>query len=742
VFRPDLQIHVPLMNPANIQTRTVDTLATATALNAAGLSTIRIKVDGSKTPKGKWGAYGPGIKDQHGKVITAACLPTSQELTSWFRSNQFAIGVAHGRVSGNSELLDFDKDAQTTFPAWIWLVEKLMPGLHAKLTIIGTPRSEHSRHVVYRCTAVIIPGNTKVAEQPAVDADGKPILDEHGKQKTECLIESRGEGGYAIVPGGPPQVHEEWKKSGRTYRHIGGPPLTELVDIIAEEREILWNAAHSLDRCAEPADSERKARAAHNGQLLPGDAYNQSPAAAQEVDDLLLRHGWTLTGQSGKAKLWRRPNKDKGHSATTGICTSKTGIPLFYNFSSNGYPFEAQKSYSPFAVFTFLEHGGDFRAGARALATKGYGSHRPVEQKSGPASGGPTDAPAAAAAHNPTKYQTGEVWLIPGPPHKTSARLTVPLTVEKAGVIIDTRRLCDANKPRKETARRILTHTPTTSEADIDLVLGRILAAAYAQANQPTPRPNDKTILDLCQERIPPLYELEYRTTRGAWSKTRNEEITRANFVEFFPAWFQDICATAADAPPLKGGSVDVVALQNRMRCCLRTTWDTIHETLAHDADHRFKNAVAQNWQKITTGFSTNEGGGEPVPHRASLAGLVRHLTGPRKHDGKRYAPKKGWIKPNPSFAAWYRVEDNGDIRLAMTAALAVSTGVPLPGTDSKDRNVFAVLADKYGIRDSDPQISSRLPKGGTRLVVLTKEFSDELLGIYEENWETETETR
>ena len=83
---------------------------------------------------------------------------------------------------------------------------------------------------------------------------------------------------------------------------------------------------------------------------------------------------------------WRRPGKEeRSWSATTGACTSKAGRSLFYVFSSNAAPFEADRGYSKFATCTFLNYGGDFSAAARALADQGYGEKRGRPSRNGTA---------------------------------------------------------------------------------------------------------------------------------------------------------------------------------------------------------------------------------------------------------------------------------------------------------------------------------------------------------------------
>ncbi|MBM3797954.1 MAG: hypothetical protein FJW31_28810, partial [Acidobacteria bacterium] len=97
----------------------------------------------------------------------------------------------------------------------------------------------------------------------------------------------------------------------------------------------------------------------------PGDDYD----ARGDFFELLRRHGWTSMGDAGKR--WTRPGKSYGVGATWDEVPGR-----FYVFSSNAAPLEIEKTYKPWHVYAFLEHGGDFRAAGRALAAQGYGEQR------------------------------------------------------------------------------------------------------------------------------------------------------------------------------------------------------------------------------------------------------------------------------------------------------------------------------------------------------------------------------
>jgi len=96
------------------------------------------------------------------------------------------------------------------------------------------------------------------------------------------------------------------------------------------------------------------------------------------VRKILQKHGWKHAGQRGdNDEKWQRPGTNNGHSAYLHITP-----PVFYPFSTNSHPFESENPYNYFAVYTILEHGGDFSAAARELTRLGYGdafTTEPVE---------------------------------------------------------------------------------------------------------------------------------------------------------------------------------------------------------------------------------------------------------------------------------------------------------------------------------------------------------------------------
>jgi hypothetical protein len=328
------------------------TLQTALGYLQSGLSVIPIRRDGSKAPTEKWKPY-----EQR--------RATEAEARYWWGgSAPPGIANVYGAVSGNAELLDFDLEAETIYPAWCRLVETECPGLPARLCEIGTPDAGY--HLVYRCPTAVIPGNDKLAGDPSKQP---PPGSSH---KEYVMIETRGEGGYALAPGSPACCHE----TGRLYVHQGGPPLTALSVVTAAEREVMIRCARSFDR--EPVEEPAPFAGTGGGESLrPGDDYCARGPGWKEI---LEPHGWRLVRQAEGKDYWRRPGKDgHGWSATTGLKSKGNGWELLCVFSSNAAPFNGPcggkpcSTYTKFGAYAFLNHGGNFGKAARALAAGGYG---------------------------------------------------------------------------------------------------------------------------------------------------------------------------------------------------------------------------------------------------------------------------------------------------------------------------------------------------------------------------------
>lgn len=329
----------------------------ALRLVRSGLSVLPIRADGTKRP---WVEAMPN----HEWGYLQERLPTETEVQRWWGNGApKGIALIAGAVSGNAELIDFD-DTELVGP-WIACVKDAAPDLIDRLVVVRTPRPGFA--VWYRCEGAI-PGNQKLAMGLREEID--PGTGEIAT-KRKALIETRGEGGYALIPPSPPECHPKHSEYLLRKGDLAALPL-----IRADEREILIEAARALTEIVEPERAPRSAPKSGEAEGdRPGDQYNQRGDFA----GVLEQHGWRRVYQRGDGSYWRRPGKDRGWSASLGVVA-----PGVLNvFSTNADPLE-NRAYDLFGAYCHLAHHGDFTAATKALREQGYGALRAPRPRSGP----------------------------------------------------------------------------------------------------------------------------------------------------------------------------------------------------------------------------------------------------------------------------------------------------------------------------------------------------------------------
>jgi len=284
-------------------------------------------------------------------------LPTASEIDAWFSNGHNALCVLAGTVSGQVELIDFDNGGEL-FQRWCEKVRAAAPGLLERLVLSKT--QSDGRHAAYRHEASGC-GNLKLAQRRC--DDGKIVT----------LIETRGEGGLFLCA----------PTDG--YELIQGD-LADLPILTEIERDILLRAAWELTEYLPPVvDGPSNNPAVGQRSVLsvgqcgslpdnadrPGDDFN----CRGDVRGVLEQHGWVRT-RGGENEYWRRPGKETGTSATL-------KDRVFYVFSSNATPFEPNRGYSPFAVYSLLACGGDFEQAARSLRELGFGGDSLADSAAG-----------------------------------------------------------------------------------------------------------------------------------------------------------------------------------------------------------------------------------------------------------------------------------------------------------------------------------------------------------------------
>lgn len=291
---------------------------------SSGLSVIPITMP-SKRPTKPWKEYQEKIIDKN---------ELKNDLVNLNGSG--GVAIVCGAVSGNLEVMDFDNKfdlAKKTFNEFYKIdeVKKIIDSY--SLPIEKTFSKGY--HLFYRCSK--IERNLKLAQITK-------------NNKTETIIETRGEGGYIIVDPTP------------EYQILKGQ-IHNIPVISEEDRKTLINYARGF--------GEHKL--SHNWKEIKSKNKSQSYEIPSEtIKNLLTESGWTYAGSNGINDHYRRPGKKFGNSADY-------DGSVFYVYSSNCPPFENEKGYNNFQVFTLLKHQGDPRSAESDLLDQGIISEKDIE---------------------------------------------------------------------------------------------------------------------------------------------------------------------------------------------------------------------------------------------------------------------------------------------------------------------------------------------------------------------------
>lgn len=274
-------------------------------------------------------------------------LPTVKDIESQFASDRAkGLAVICGKVSGNLEVIDVDTKYDTTgelFNQLMLIITDI--GIVGKLLVVETKSGGY--HLYYKCKE--IKGNQKLAQRPATAEEIK----NNPNEKVLVLIETRGEGGYVVAP----------PTDG--YKKISGDAINEITPL---EREALLEVCRSFNQYI---IEQPKPHSVRNDSfaLTPWEDYNR-----RGVEDMIKRleyAGWTIVKQTSQKLIFKRPGNTE--SKTSGDYSYEHNLFTVFTTSSI---FEPLKGYRPAAVYTMLEHNGDFKAAAKKLSELGYGEKK------------------------------------------------------------------------------------------------------------------------------------------------------------------------------------------------------------------------------------------------------------------------------------------------------------------------------------------------------------------------------
>jgi hypothetical protein len=243
-----------------------------------------------------------------------------------------------GKISGNLTILDFDEPG--FYERW-----KAEVGESAQILPTQQTGSGYGYQVAFRSNLPV--RNDKLAFVPADNAEGRITA-----------IETRGEGGYAVVPPSYcPEATKRGKKHHQPYKVIQGD-FAKIPTLSDEQAQFLLNAAKSLDEMpfskkqmqSAPLPPNRNGNGADSGVI---GAFNER----FEVSAILERNRYEKRGTRFLAP-----------DSTTGL----PGVHIFdggrcYSHHAND-PLNDGHSHDAFDVFRLLEHGGDGKAAVKAVA--------------------------------------------------------------------------------------------------------------------------------------------------------------------------------------------------------------------------------------------------------------------------------------------------------------------------------------------------------------------------------------
>lgn len=307
---------------------------------------VRDKQDGTKAAKTP---YGASWKQFQSRIIE------KEELWHMMETyNTTAVAMVAGKVSGNLEIIDIDVKYNAGIDATLFAdLQRFYPDLFAKLRIHRTPSGGF--HLLYRVWGGDVQGNQKLAGRPATETE----LTVNPKTKTYNFLETRGEGGYALLP----------PSMGYTVHQDKPIPV-----ISWEERCAIISLCQSYNTITkvEKQPTAPKQASTYYSEN-PFDHFNNSV----EAESILEANGWTFFRENSQYRYYTRPDRPE-----SGISASFSKSHRLFYIWSTSTEFNAEKWYTPSTVLGILQFNGDSKKLFQHLVSKGYGKIREQVEKS------------------------------------------------------------------------------------------------------------------------------------------------------------------------------------------------------------------------------------------------------------------------------------------------------------------------------------------------------------------------
>jgi hypothetical protein len=331
----------------------------------------------------------------------------------------------------------------------------------------------------------------------------------------------------------------------------------------------------------------------------------------------------------------------------------------------------------------------------------------------------------------------GPLALRPGRPRRTPAgKLAVPVGVWRGGEPIDQVDVTSAATSREAAARRLLEKSGNgLAVGDAARGVDAVIAWALARLDRPADAEREGDTLRAVLERyVREHYAPSRRDGRRVWLDGLGQYFDRPSFSHLL---CEDMLAAARTAADVDDGE-DRYALIAKVDAELRVIFGGLLAALpgrrpedapVHpDEREELAAAVVGMWSAVRSLTKTKTRDGEEKTHNTSLIEQAKAMV----RDGK--VPPGYWHKIHPAHAAFITIREraeggavaDAEILLAMNAELAASVGVKLP--EGVNHFNLKKVGKKAGLFRDVGGLSDRAERGGTRVIVLSRDLTDYLL--------------
>ena len=183
-----------------------------------------------------------------------------------------------------------------------------------------------------------------------------------------CGLSVSGTGYWLLIPIAHPDKHEQHFKFIQQYFKSKNLIIDKACSDVARLRFYSYDPTAYFNHAAKPLQTHYTPSVIKPKQLYQKKFNDDNKPVWEQYNegkyfiDVLQNHGWGIESETGNKKYFTRPGKTSGISAE--FDSTKN---VFFVFTENGQPFEPNIGYNPFAIYTKLDHTGDFSKAAKSL---------------------------------------------------------------------------------------------------------------------------------------------------------------------------------------------------------------------------------------------------------------------------------------------------------------------------------------------------------------------------------------